>query len=138
MALDGFWGDVFSRAAGPFKLRFILQPTMAAIFAIRSGLRDGKAGRPPYLWSIFNNPESRRALLHEGWKDIGKVFVAAIVVDVAYQWIVMKKIYLGEALCMAILLAIVPYLLIRGPVSRIARSAGARPSAPPVDTKKPT
>ena len=126
MALDGFWGDVLSRTQGPFKLRFILQPTMAAFFAIRSGLRDGRQGRPAYLWSIFTNPESRRSLLHEGWKDISKVFIAAIVMDVLYQWVAMKKIYFGEALCMAILLAIVPYFLIRGPVSRIARRAGAK------------
>jgi hypothetical protein len=126
MPLDTFWEDIFGRtSAGPFKLRFILQPTMAAIFAIRAGLRDARERRPPYLWSIFNSPESRRDLLREGWKDVGKVFVIAIVLDVIYQIIMFHRVYPVQSLFLAFLLAIVPYLMLRGPVSRIARGAGA-------------
>jgi hypothetical protein len=126
MPLDTFWEDIFGRtSAGPFKLRFILQPTMAAIFAIRAGLRDARKGRPPYLWSIFNSPESRRNLLHEGWKDVGKVFVIAIVLDVIYQIIMFHRVFPVQSLFLAFLLAIVPYLALRGPVSRMARRAGA-------------
>jgi hypothetical protein len=41
--------------------------------------------------------------------------------DIIYQWIVQRWIYPGEVVIVAILLAMVPYLLIRGPVTRIAR-----------------
>jgi hypothetical protein len=41
--------------------------------------------------------------------------------DVVYQIIVLKTFYPVEALIIAFLLAFVPYLLIRGPVARIAR-----------------
>jgi hypothetical protein len=41
--------------------------------------------------------------------------------DVIYQWIVARWIYPLEVVVVAILLAVVPYLLIRGPVNRIAR-----------------
>jgi hypothetical protein len=41
--------------------------------------------------------------------------------DVLYQWRVLDTFYPGEALLVALLLAVLPYLLLRGPVSRIAR-----------------
>ena len=34
------------------KFRFILQPSMAAIAAIRDGLKDARTGRSPYFWAI--------------------------------------------------------------------------------------
>ena len=41
--------------------------------------------------------------------------------DVIYQFMVLKTFYPAEALIIALMLAFVPYLLIRGPVTRIAR-----------------
>jgi hypothetical protein len=43
------------------------------------------------------------------------------VIDVVYQIIAHRWVYPGEAVLVAVILAIVPYLLIRGPVNRIAR-----------------
>ena len=102
--------------------RLVLQPAMAAFFAIRAGLQDGRTGRPPYLWAILTDPAHRRDLLHEGWKAIAKVFVMAVVIDAIYQVVQLRWFYPNEALIVAIVLALVPYLLIRGPVGRIARA----------------
>ena len=41
--------------------------------------------------------------------------------DVIYQFLVFKTFYPAQALLIALLLAFVPYLLIRGPATRIAR-----------------
>ena len=41
--------------------------------------------------------------------------------DVVYQLIVLKTFYPGEAVIVAIALALLPYLLLRGPIARIAR-----------------
>jgi hypothetical protein len=50
------------------------------------------------------------------------VFILAVVLDVVYQLIEHRwVVYPGEAVLVAIILAIVPYLLLRGPVNRIAR-----------------
>ena len=49
----------------------------------------------------------------------GEVF--AFHLDLQILLIVLRWVYPGEVLLIAILLAVVPYLLIRGPVSRIAR-----------------
>ncbi len=110
----------------PMKFRLILQPVMAAIMAVRSGLRDAKAGKPPYFWALFTDPAHRTAMLRDGWKSIGRVFVLGIVIDVIYQVMVFRRFYPVEAIVVAAILAIVPYLLIRGPVTRIARGASKR------------
>jgi hypothetical protein len=41
--------------------------------------------------------------------------------DAIYQWIVLKTFYPGEAVIVAIALAFFPYLLLRGPIARVAR-----------------
>jgi hypothetical protein len=115
------WDMLIGRIDGPLTFRLIFQPTVAAILASRAGLKDAREGRAPYLWSVFTNPAHRRDLLREGWKDIGKVFIIAVVLDVIYALIVHRWIFPGQALLVGIVLAIVPYLLIRGSVTRIMR-----------------
>jgi hypothetical protein len=111
------------RVTGPMKFRLLLQPVMAAFFAIRGGLQDAKEGKPPYFWGLFTDKGERKSMLENGWKSIGKVFILAIVLDVVYQLIEHRwTVYPGEAVLVALILAIVPYLLIRGPVNRIARA----------------
>jgi hypothetical protein len=106
---------------GPMKFRIYLQPAMAIFLAIRGGLQDAKAGRPPYFWGLFTNKGERKLMLKDGWHHIARVFVLAIVIDVIYQIIEQRFVYVGEAISVAIILAIIPYLLVRGPVNRLAR-----------------
>jgi hypothetical protein len=114
--------NLIARVTGPMKFRLVLQPCMAIFFAIREGLKDAREGRPPYFWGIFTDRGAREAMLKEGWKSIGKVFTLAVVLDIVYQLIEHRwLVYPGEAILVAIILAIVPYLLIRGPINRIAR-----------------
>jgi hypothetical protein len=113
--------DLAGRLDGPLSLRFLLQPTVASILAIRDGLADARAGRPPYFWSMLSAPVERRAMLREGWRSVTKVFLLACVFDVAYQLLVFRRVYPVEALLVAGGLAFIPYLLLRGPVTRIMR-----------------
>jgi hypothetical protein len=119
--LARFWDNLMGRVGGPMTFRLILQPIMAAIFAVRSGLKDAKEGKPAYFWALFTDPVHRRDMLRDGWKSVGKVFVIAIIIDLVYQWMVFRWFYPGEALLVAAILAFIPYLVIRGPVNRIAR-----------------
>ena len=105
----------------PMKFRLVLQPVMAVIAATRSGLRDAKAGKPAYLWALFTDPGHRKDMLRDGWKSVGRIFILGIIMDVIYQIIVFRRFYPVEALVVAAVLALVPYLLIRGPVTRILR-----------------
>jgi hypothetical protein len=60
-------------------------------------------------------------MLKDGWKSVGKVFILAVVLDIVYQIIVRRFVYPGETIIVAFILAIVPYLILRGLVTRIAR-----------------
>ena len=113
--------NLVERVGGPLTLRLILQPVVAICFAIRDGRRDARTGQPPYFWAVFSNPDHRRELLRDGWKSVGKVFVLAMVLDVIYQIIVLRWVYPVETLMVAVILAIVPYLLVRGPLNRLLR-----------------
>jgi hypothetical protein len=116
-----FSENLFSRLDGPLHFRFIMQPLMAITFAVIDGIKDAKMGRPAYFWAMVKNPEERRELLKIGWKRIGKIFILAVILDVIYQIKVYRWFYPGETLTVAILLAIVPYLLVRGPADRLAQ-----------------
>ena len=113
--------SLFARLDGPLHFRFIVQPTMAAIFAVIDGVKDAKLGRPAYFWAMVSNPEQRKELMKLGWKRVGKIFFLAVILDVIYQLKVTHWVYPGETLTVAIVLAIVPYFVVRGPVNRLVR-----------------
>jgi hypothetical protein len=113
-----FFEDLVDRISGPMKFRFVLQPLMAIIFAIKDGRKDAREGRAPYFWAIFTDPEHRRDLLRNGWKSVSKIFIIALILDAVYQFIELSMFYPGEAALVALILAIVPYVLLRGPANR--------------------
>jgi hypothetical protein len=118
----GFIEGLLARLQGPMSFRFFIQPLMAIFFAFRDGRKDAREGRPPYFWGLFTDPENRGDMLRSGWKSIGKVFIIAIVLDNIFQYLIFHNFHRpGAALIVAVILAIVPYLLLRGPVNRLMR-----------------
>lgn len=69
----------------------------------------------------MNDKGERKSMLKDGWHHITGVFVLAIAMDVIYQIIEQRFVYVGEAISVAIILAIIPYLFVRGSVNRLAR-----------------
>jgi hypothetical protein len=114
--------QLVGRIDGPLKFRLILQPAVAAFFALRDGLKDAREGNPPYFWAIFTEPAQRGGLIREGWQAMMKVIIIAALMDLIYQYLILGWLYPAAALFVAFMLAFVPYLLIRGPVNRIARA----------------
>lgn len=124
------WEGVINRTTGPLKFRFILQPAMAIFLAVRGGLKDSREGKPAFFWALFVDSGHRRELLQDAWKSIWKLFLLAVVLDCVYQIIVLHAIHPFEALVVATFLAIIPYLLVRGPVNRVVNvKAHERPLA---------
>jgi hypothetical protein len=119
--------NLFARLDGPLHFRFIVQPLVAIIFAVIDGVKDAKAGKPAYFWALLSTPEYRKELAKEGWKSVGKIFIVAIILDVVYQLKVHSAVYAGELLIVAFALAIVPYLVVRGPINRLVR-LGKKPT----------
>ncbi|MCG2841606.1 hypothetical protein L6Q21_11500 [Sandaracinobacter sp. RS1-74] len=122
-----FWQDLMSRPDGPFALRFLMQPTVSSLLAIRDGIRDAKAGRDPYLALIATNADERRGALKEGLNATARVLFLGLLLDFFYQMKTFGSFrYVGEAIVIAFALAFLPYLLLRGPVRRIAAAWMAR------------
>jgi len=119
--LTRFWDQLIAQPSGPLAFRFILQPAMATFLAVRDGLKDARAGRPPYFATILSDPSQRAAYIREGLKRVSRVIALGFVMDAIYQFMVLRRFYLGEALVTVFVFAVLPYLLIRGPVDRIAR-----------------
>jgi hypothetical protein len=114
---------IVGRASGPLNFRLVVMPTVVTILAIRAHLRDVREGHPLYLGAFFTSQAERRRLLRSGLRDFGKVFVVACVLDAIYQVLVLRGFYPGEMLIVAVVCALVPYFVIRGPVTRIVNSA---------------
>ena len=116
-----FYTDLLGRAEGPMTFRFVLQPTMALLMAIRDGIKDARAGRAPYFWTIVNDPDHRRASLHEGAKATGRILLLGLVMEIIYQYRVFGTFHVLEAANFILLLCFLPYLVMRGPINRLMR-----------------
>lgn len=117
---------VISRTTGPLKFRFALQPLIAIFLAVRSGIADGRAGRPPFFWEYCVDPAMRKVLRRDCWRAIERLFFLACILDCVYQIIVLRWKYPVDAPVIAVLLAIVPYVVMRGPVNRIVTALGTQ------------
>jgi hypothetical protein len=125
--LDRLWRNIIARPGGPMTFRFMLQPAMAAITALRDGIGDARLGRLPYAATIIRDSGERGSLLWEGIVSTAKILILGVVMDVAYQWFFFGTFHPAEAAVIAILLAFIPYVLLRGPIKRVAHHWIAQP-----------
>lgn len=121
------WRDIADRPGGPMTFRFVLQPVMALLAALHDGVNDARTGRSPYLHKLFTDPWHLGGNLNEALLATARIILLALGMDAIYQAIVLKTFYPGEMVLIALLLALVPYVLLRGPISRIARHWVAHP-----------
>src|SRR5262245_35946663 len=119
--LTRFWTNVVGRLEGPLTFRFLLQPTVAMFFALRDGIADARSGRMPYTQALFAEDGSRSRLLRDASASVARVLLFGAIMDLAYQLIVFRWVYVGELIFIVLLLVFVPYLIVRGPANRIAR-----------------
>jgi len=111
---------LFDRLSGPLNFRLVVMPLVVTVFAIRGHFRDARDGKPLFLWPFRKTREESLHVLKAGFKDFGKVFIMACLLDTIYQVMVLKAFYLGELFIVAVLSAVVPYFLVRGPLMRLA------------------
>ncbi len=122
------WDELIARDSGPLHARIILQPLAATILAVRSGLNDAREGQPVFFWALALEPTVRRPLLRRLWRDVGKLFLAACLLDVVYQLLVLRGFYPVQTVIVATVLAILPYLVFRGLANRLGRRIGSQKS----------
>jgi hypothetical protein len=119
--LTRFWDQLIAQPHGPLAFRLVLQPLMATILAVIDGVKDARTGRQLYTWTLLTDPTHRGSYLREGLRRVTRVIIFTFVMDAIYQFMVLRRFYLGEALVTVFVLAVLPYLVIRGPIARIAR-----------------
>jgi hypothetical protein len=118
-----FLEDIPKRLAGPGRFRFILQPSVAVVLGIRSGLADARAGRPPYLYGIVFDKAKRQELMRSGFEAVVNVLLMGILLDSIFQWMILGASYPGPALIVGPVLIATPYGIARALSNRFA---GAR------------
>ena len=120
---------LMERPDGPMAFRFLIQPVMAAILAIRDGMRDGRTGAAPFFLTLILPSGHRKAAWIEGIRATARILILAAVLDAIYQAFVYQTFYPGETVIVAVVLGFLPYVLLRGPVSRIFRMRRGGPVA---------
>jgi len=111
--------DLLGRAGGPLRFRLVFMPTVVVILAIRAHLKDAREGKPVLVGAFFTSPTERRRLLRSALKDVGRVFIVACVLDTTYQFLVLRAFHPVQMLIVAVVCAVVPYVLVRGPLTRL-------------------
>lgn len=119
-----FVEELPQRFTGPGRLRFILQPLLAILLGVRSGLADAREGVPPYLFGLLFHAGRRRELLRSGAAAINTLLAMGIIMDVVLQLVLYRRVHPGAALVVGPILICTPYALSRALTTRLARLLG--------------
>ena len=84
------WEQLAGRVGGPFTFRFVLQPTVAVLLAVRAEWTHARA-----------------------WKDLPRLCVVAVVLDTIYQLLMLDRLHPLQAVLVVGGLAVVPYAIAR-------------------------
>ncbi len=117
-----FLEDIPKRLNGPGRFRFILQPLMATLLGVRSGVADARAGRPAYLYSLLFHREHRREFARTGLATIANLLLMGILLDSVTQWLILGISYPGAALVVGPVLIGTPYAVARALSNRVTRA----------------
>jgi hypothetical protein len=119
-----FLEDIPKRLTGPGRFRFVMQPLIATLLGIRSGLADARAGRPPYLYGVLFHRRLRRELLRTGFETVVNLLLMGILLDAIFQWVILGVSHPGAALVVGPVLIVTPYAIARALSNRLARRHG--------------
>jgi hypothetical protein len=121
-----FLDDLPKRLTGPGRFRFVIQPLIATVLGIRSGMADARAGRPPYLLGLATDRQRRGELARDGLATVINLLLMGILLDSVFQWMILGASYPGPGLIVGPVLITLPYALARALANRATRSPVAR------------
>lgn len=111
--LSNAWNELVGRQSGPLHLRLLLQPVVATVLAVRAGRLDLRRGRSRNLRPMRPHPRKWQQSLLEAWRDVGTLFLVGLALDLTYQVIALHAFRISHALIVAVVLAVVPYVVVR-------------------------
>jgi hypothetical protein len=117
-----FIEELPQRFTGPGRLRFILQPMVVIVLGIRGGLRDAKAGNPPFLFGLLFSAGRRRELIRSGVAAIRNLLAFAIILDFVFQLVLYRSVHPGAALVVGPILICLPYAVSRALIIRVKQA----------------
>jgi hypothetical protein len=121
-----FIDDMAARLHGPGRLRFILQPLAAIVLGARDGVKDARAGNPPFLWDLFFQSSNRSRLMRSALASVRDLVAVAILLDVVAQLLIFRMVHPGAALVLGPVLIALPYATSRALTNRIAQWRSGR------------
>jgi hypothetical protein len=123
-----FFADLLARLSGPGRMRFILQPTVASVLGARDGIKDARAGLPPFIRALVFHGH-RAGMLRDMFSSVRNLVAIGILLDVVSQFLIFREIHPGAALLLGPVLIAFPYALSRALTNRIARRrSGPKPA----------
>ncbi len=99
--------------SGPGNLRFVLQPLIAILLAIRDGRNDAKSGTPAFLAEMVSGSGPRGATLKVSIKATLMPFSVAVILDSILQIVIFDVWRLQWALVVGLFLVGIPYVVVR-------------------------
>jgi hypothetical protein len=127
---ERFFQDILARLSGPGRLRFIVQPTVAILLGIRSGMKDAQGNVPPFLQAFIFHRKHRREMLRSAIVSIRNLVAIAILLDIISQFLIFREVRPGAALLVGPVLITTPYILAREFTHRVARWRSRAPVTP--------
>ena len=115
--------------SGPGNLRFVVQPLIAILLAIRDGRNDAKSGTPAFLAEMVSGSGPRGATLKVSMKATLMPFSVAVILDSILQIIIFDVWRLQWALVVGLFLVGIPYVVVRS----ISNSLFSRHSPVPAE-----
>jgi hypothetical protein len=104
---------------GKFQLRLVLQPLIAIILGLRFGVRDAKAGKPPFFHALAHGDGHRGALLKQAARDAIVPLIVAVIIDSILQQLINHRIRPLAAVIVGGILVFLPFLIVRALANRV-------------------
>jgi hypothetical protein len=105
---------------GPGTVRFFVQPAIAILLGILHGIRDHRAGLPPYLVALVRAGGGRVRHLLEGLRAIALPLGLAVLGAYAFEYMIRRRVYVFYGLLYAVLFVAIPYFVARALANRLA------------------
>jgi hypothetical protein len=105
--------DIPKRLTGPGRFRFLLQPTVALLLGIRSGIVDARAGKPPFILAFLFDGPHRSALLKHAFSQLSVLIAMSILLDLIAQYLILRQMFPVPALILGPVLIALPYSIAR-------------------------
>ena len=89
-------------------MRFILQPTVGIVLGARDGIKDARAGLPPFIWALVFHGGHRAGMLPDMFASVRNLVAITILLDVVSQILIFREVHPGAALLLGPVLIAFP------------------------------